>query len=255
MARIRTIKPEFWTDDAITECSLSARLLFIGMWNFADDRGNIERSAKQMKMKIFPADTVDVESLLLELMHNNLIIEYEFDGKKYLHIRTFADHQVINRPSKTGLPEYDESLRTHATLTDDSLTEGKGKEGKGKEEEIKTLSGKPDPIPYQTILDDMNATLDRQFHLTGDFKKLVKARWSEGFREPDFHTVCEKMQIKWGRDPTMAPYLRPATLFQASKFDGYLNTEITLSDKGVVSTTTQRNMDVFERFAREVENA
>jgi len=133
MARIRTIKPEFWTDEAITECSLSARLLFIGMWNFADDRGNIERSARQLKMKIFPADLIDCEPLVHELLKQNLLIEYQVDDKKYLHIRTFTDHQIINRPSKTGLPEYNDSLKTHGGLTEDSRTEGKGREGKGKD--------------------------------------------------------------------------------------------------------------------------
>lgn len=136
MARIRTIKPEFWTDDAITECSLSARLLFIGMWNFADDRGNIERSAKQMKMKIFPADTIEVEPLIMELIEHNLVIEYSVNSKKYLHIRTFTEHQKINRPSENGHPYYDDSRRTHGGLTEDSLPEGKGREGNNKGKDL-----------------------------------------------------------------------------------------------------------------------
>lgn len=135
MARIRTIKPEFWTDDVVTECSHSARLLFIGLWNFADDNGNIERSSKQMKMKIFPADHIETESLALELMAKGLLIEYEVDGHKYLHIKGFVKHQVINNPSKTGHPKYDESLRTTVGLPECSHTEGKGREGKGKGKE------------------------------------------------------------------------------------------------------------------------
>ena len=43
MPRIRTIKPEFWTDEKVGECSIPARLLFIATWNIADDRGNLER--------------------------------------------------------------------------------------------------------------------------------------------------------------------------------------------------------------------
>ena len=39
MARIRTIKPEFWIDDVIVELPFETRLLFIGIWNFADDAG------------------------------------------------------------------------------------------------------------------------------------------------------------------------------------------------------------------------
>jgi len=129
MARIRSIKPEFWTDETLTECSLSARLLFIGMWNFADDRGNISRSTKQLKMKIFPADNIDVSPYVDELITHGLLIEYSVSGKNYLHIKGFTKHQVINRPSKSSIPDYEDSLNTHGTLTEDSLREGKGREG------------------------------------------------------------------------------------------------------------------------------
>jgi hypothetical protein len=98
VSRIRTIKPDFWTDDTITECSLSARLLFIGIWNFADDAGNLDRSAKQIKARVFPVDSIDCEPLIQELITHGLLIEYSVSDKKYLHIQGFAKHQVINRP-------------------------------------------------------------------------------------------------------------------------------------------------------------
>jgi hypothetical protein len=129
MARIRTIKPEFWTDERLTECSLSARLMFIGMWNFADDTGNMEASAKQLKMKIFPADDINTASLLDELLTHGLVIEYSVSGKKYLHIKGFLKHQVINRPSKSQTPP--------PGFTEDSVSAPEelqeGREGKGKE--------------------------------------------------------------------------------------------------------------------------
>lgn len=131
MARIRTIKPEFWTDEKITECSVSARLLFIGMWNFADDAGNLERSAKQIKARVFPIDNIDCEPLIRELIEHGLLIEYSVSEKIFLHIPKFTKHQIINRPSKPVCPDYDEALITHGTLTEYSLQEGKGKEGKG----------------------------------------------------------------------------------------------------------------------------
>lgn len=134
MARIRTIKPEFWTDDDITECSLSARLLFIGIWNFADDAGNLDRSAKQIKARVFPVDNVNCEPLIQELITHGLLREYSVNDQKYLHIPGFAKHQVINRPSKPSVPAYDESLRTQGVLTEPSEQTHDGREGKeGKE--------------------------------------------------------------------------------------------------------------------------
>jgi hypothetical protein len=125
MARIRSIKPDFWTDEKLTECSMSARLLFIGTWNFADDYGNLDRSAKQIKARVFPIDSVDCEPLLQELLTQGLLIEYSVNEKKYLHIKGFTKHQVINRPSAPQCPMYEDSLSTHAG------EEGKGEEGKG----------------------------------------------------------------------------------------------------------------------------
>ncbi len=135
MARIRTIKPEFWTDPSIMECSLSARLLLIGMLNFADDKGNIEGSAKMIKVQVLPADDVDVSPLLEELVENDLLIPYTVNGRKYYHIKGFTKHQQINRPSPPRCPLYEDSLSAHGGLTEDSRPEGKGREGKGKEEE------------------------------------------------------------------------------------------------------------------------
>lgn len=130
MARIRTIKPEIWTDEKLTECSLSARLLFIGMLNFADDNGNQPYSAKRLKMQIFPADAIDTQPLLNELLAQGVVIDYSANDEKFLHIKGFRTHQVINRPSSTRIPQppfITDSVKTHGVLTD-------GEEGKGKEE-------------------------------------------------------------------------------------------------------------------------
>lgn len=153
MARIRTIKPEIWTDEKLTECSLSARLLFIGMLNFSDDNGNQAYSAKRLKMQIFPADAIDTQPLLNELLAQGVVIEYSVSGEKFLHIKGFCEHQVINRPSQTKIPKYvfnDGSLSTRGVITD-------GKEGKGKEGNTDTAGNKSQPArasfddPFKTF--------------------------------------------------------------------------------------------------------
>lgn len=97
MARIRTIKPEFWTDEKVVELSAEARLLFIGLWNFCDEFGNLEASIKRLKMQIFPADNFDVESCLQEIRSVGFLSDYEVDGRNYIHINNFHKHQKINR--------------------------------------------------------------------------------------------------------------------------------------------------------------
>ena len=151
MARYRTIKPETWTDDKVCECSVSARLLFIGTWNFADDYGNLDRSPKQIKAQVFPNDSVDCEPLLLELIRVGLLAEYEVGGKKYLHINGFQKHQKIDKPSQPRFPSFNPSLITSGVLDEPSGStrgalapelnrrelnrkEGNREEGKGRNE-------------------------------------------------------------------------------------------------------------------------
>ena len=134
MARIRTIKPEFWTSEQVVECSPTARLLFIGLWNFCDDAGNHPASAKTIKMQVFPGDDLplsSVESLLQELVNNGLLDRYDADGKQYFHV-TGWHHQKIEKPSiKYPKPSFaDRSPTALRSFADDQPPEGKGREGK-----------------------------------------------------------------------------------------------------------------------------
>lgn len=135
MSRIRTIKPEFWTSEQVVECSLPARLLFIGIWNFADDRGVIPASAKQLKMQIFPGDdftTAHVQALVNELLAQSLLAEFEHEGRRYWYV-TGWNHQKIDKPNPKypPPPKFDEQSATvRRTFGEESLAEGKGKEGR-----------------------------------------------------------------------------------------------------------------------------
>lgn len=136
--RIRTIKPDFWTDEKIGELSMPARLLFIALWNIADDYGNFANKPKQIKIQTMPYDNVDIQELLSELSSIDLITHYSSDNKEYYHLNNFLKHQKINRPSPPIYPVFcsdsvsnhgtitDTSVINHGTITDNSL----GKEGR-----------------------------------------------------------------------------------------------------------------------------
>jgi hypothetical protein len=115
MARIRTVKPDFFTDEKLTACSPTARLLFIGLLCFVDDYGVMQYSPKRTKMLIFPADNLDVEPFIAELVAQNRVVLYQSEGRSYLWVRNFTRHQRINRPSKwhAGPLPADHSVMTH----------------------------------------------------------------------------------------------------------------------------------------------
>lgn len=112
MARIRTIKPDFWANEKVMSCSRDARLLFVGMWNFADDRGRLTDSARSIKAQVFPGDDdIDSQSVrrwLDELSSNGLVLFYERDGRAYIQV-TGWDHQRIDKPRPSKIPPPDSS--------------------------------------------------------------------------------------------------------------------------------------------------
>jgi hypothetical protein len=152
MSRIRTIKPDFWTDGRIIALSPYARLLYIGSWNFTlCDRGHLADDANGLRLKVLPGDTVDGDVLLAELLAEGRIVRLELpDGRTFLHIPRFEDHQKIDTRWNSRCPvcTHQDSLKlteTHASLGETRGIsassgetrlggEGKGKESKGGEE-------------------------------------------------------------------------------------------------------------------------
>lgn len=139
MPRIRTIKPEFWVDEKIVELDPWARLLFIGLWNFADDQGFVEYSPKRIKMQIFPGDTTDVAPLLASLLESGLLAAYDSPIGRLLHVQSWSRHQKVSNPA-TPRVHVDDLVPLN--LSGEPTTEVSGavqspplgKERKGKEE-------------------------------------------------------------------------------------------------------------------------
>ncbi|AGL85588.1 DnaT-like ssDNA-binding domain-containing protein [Pseudomonas protegens] len=107
MARIRTIKPEFWSSEQVMESRPLARLLFIGLWNFCDDGGNHPLAPRTIKALVFPGDDITSEAvseLLGELEGSGLIRSYTVDGKQYLHVNGWKHQKIEKRTFKYPKP-------------------------------------------------------------------------------------------------------------------------------------------------------
>jgi hypothetical protein len=142
VARIRTIKPEFFSSLAVARLPITARLTFIGLWTYADDEGRGQDEPRLVKAALWPLDddrtAAKVDADLTELANAGLIDRYSVNGERYLQIRNFTEHQYIQkrRPSKLPpMPQRRESdagdvLEQYGSPT---VTVSVGKEGKGKE--------------------------------------------------------------------------------------------------------------------------
>lgn len=228
MARIRTVKPEFWTDEKVVECTIPARLLFIGLFNFANDLGCMERSHKRIKMQVFPADLIDCEPLIAELITHGLLTEYSVNGQEYLHIKGFAKHQKINRPSATKIPApvlltensggSGNQFSDYSVSAQGGVTDGKGREGKVKgsnpslserEEEIQDQEEQrqqhPPPTQAPRYLEGVDEPIGK-FQMTDawlpsrDFRRRA-AMWGIALPEPDYlPTELAEFTTYWGAE-------------------------------------------------------
>lgn len=327
MARIRTIKPEFWTDEIIVKLPFEARLLFIGLWNFADDTGALDYSPDRVAMQILPGDpNLDISSLI-DLLNAAGLIDYWVtdDGDKAITIRNWGKHQKIDNPSKktilgesyrklaipiesrialakkygclpgqsieancyycgaTGIiswynrngramrwvhfseleidhfvPEKKGGENNHTNLVlacrtcnrkkghedskeffgvknptvvlaspiEPSPLEGNGKEWKGKEKE-KTRKKKKavDPnLKTQAleVLRFLNLKAGREYREVDTNLGFISARLESGVSVDDCRAIIAKKCREWKSDPKMDLYLRPATLFNKTKFEQYV---------------------------------
>lgn len=174
MARIRTIKPEFFRHEGLFEAEketgLPLRVAFAGLWSAADRDGRFKWSPRNLKLDALPFDDVDFSRVLDALATRGHIKKYTSNGKEYGFIPSWKEHQVINnRESASDLPDPKESetesdTSTRGARVDDATCtplkhaqgEGKGKEGKGRDKGTRaerTLSewmkelGEQDAIP------------------------------------------------------------------------------------------------------------
>lgn len=93
MARIRTIKPQFFTSEDVTALEPLARLLFVGLFTECDRDGRVEDRPRTLKMRLLPEDDVDVDALLWCLVDGGLIRRYEADGVNVIQVSGFQKHQ------------------------------------------------------------------------------------------------------------------------------------------------------------------
>jgi hypothetical protein len=111
MARIRSLKPEFWHDRKLArQTSRDARMLYMGLWNHADEWARANGDIAVVKGLIFPYDRVNIDALLSELVSAGVVMRYEVDGDPFLFLPNLSKHQRLE-PAKVAskFPSPDEA--------------------------------------------------------------------------------------------------------------------------------------------------
>ncbi|WP_458760530.1 hypothetical protein ACSVBT_06980 [Afipia sp. TerB] len=100
MARIRSIHPGLFTDEAFASLSMGARVLLLGIWTEADDHGVFEWKPVTLKMRVMPVDNVSIPELLAECERADVIKRFS-SGKSYGLVRNFCRFQKPKKPNYT----------------------------------------------------------------------------------------------------------------------------------------------------------
>lgn len=187
MARIRTIKPEFWQHPKVMAVSRDARLLFLGLLNEVDDEGRMRWSAKRVAGVVFPGDEdvngVEVEAWTVALEQAGLVIRYADQHGPLLAIPGFSEHQRVDRASPSRLPQPPEpstsprrafvepSTSPRRVLDEPSSTE---EEGNGREGE-REVEQEPESAAEPRVVEMFS---DRAVYFVDRLQQHDEAAWS-----------------------------------------------------------------------------
>lgn len=145
--------------------------------------------------------------------------------KHYRDLRTANDRREYMRNymkekrSKQKLTKANERLQLTKLANTDTDTHS----NTDANADTANMSSKLDSIVgAQVILNYLNDRSGKSFKHVESNLKLIKARLKEGHSESEIYDVLERKIAEWENDPKMAKYIRPATLFNAEKFNQYV---------------------------------
>ncbi len=131
MARIRSQHPGQWSDEDFVLLTPWARLLTLAIRNEADDNGVFEWKPTTIKMRLFPADNVQIDPLLEEMVAHNQIKKFSACGRHYGVIRNFRRFQRPKKPN--SIHPFPNEFRTYVGLGDENTEPEDDDDGGGSE--------------------------------------------------------------------------------------------------------------------------
>jgi hypothetical protein len=153
VARIRTVKPEFFRHEGLQDLEAASpgahcMLVFAGLWGHCDKNGVFEWKPRQLKLDILPFLEFDLNATLALLMGAGFIRKYAVNGREYGVIDTFADHQRVTgkewtepakfptedgRESDKDAPEKQQGNAGETNGKQQGESSRSGREGKGRD--------------------------------------------------------------------------------------------------------------------------
>lgn len=171
------------------------------------------------------------QRLALENLANAGVVEVKYCGlPRSRHIRLSASKVMELMADEPENTPSDQQPFTSLTTSDspdapivvDEVNANK-EVSKRNNRKKDTLSGKPDDVPYDAVIDYLNEKTGKHYRSkAAATRKLIKARFAEGYTLEDFKRVIDTKTSQW-LNTDQDKFLRPETLFRPSHFESYLN--------------------------------
>ena len=187
MARIRTIKPEFWDSPDTAKAGPWSRLCFIALWNWADDYGRGTANIKELEGFVFPNDeeftdrsgnTVQFREVIAEVSECFGVVFYEVAGRPYYAIPSWDEHQRNERRAKQSkYPDPPASLQANGPVAEIPYksAETPNSSGPGTGEEGKRGTVSTSSVPDDSRFDEFWEVYPRRIAKKEAMKKFDKA--------------------------------------------------------------------------------
>lgn len=214
--------------DLFIEMSPTAKLLYFYLNMSADDDGFVG-NPKTIKL-VSGATDDDLKILVAKQFiipfESGVIVIKDWKIHNYIQKDRYSKTQYTDEKSQLVVEENGTYTRCIQNVSKLDTQDRLGKDRLGKDSKTIMSDKSDDVIPYSEIIEYLNEKTGRSFRNVDANKKLIKARWNDGYKLDDFKTVIDNMVANWsGKEFNGTPaenYLQPKTLF-SNKFDSYLN--------------------------------
>jgi hypothetical protein len=116
---MRTLRPDFFLNEELSEVSIPAQFLLAGLWTVADREGRLEDRPRRIKAQVFPyREQIDVEELLSELTKDKHIIRYAVAGRAYIAITDWSGQRPHVKEAESVIPPPPDDYTEHHPGTD-----------------------------------------------------------------------------------------------------------------------------------------
>lgn len=108
MPRIRTIKPSIFSSLTVSSWPIPVRWTFAGLFTYLDDKGRGLDETRLIKSELYPLDDAmtirKIDQHLKMIADSGPLCHYKVAGQSLIHIKSWREHQRINRPTPSKFP-------------------------------------------------------------------------------------------------------------------------------------------------------